>query len=280
MAGDLAGAAPAAEQAAGDLCVATCPATVHVRMAAPMEIEGSILGFLAVGGIPGGGFGEENAALLTTIAGQLGIALRSAAIVRRLETTNLEMVQALATAMEAKDQYTATHAENIATMAVAVGHHMGLDDGQLRELEYAAVLHDVGKIGVPGHILNKPDRLTALEYTRMTQHTTIGERIVSRVDYLKPVARIVRAAHERWDGSGYPDGLAGEEIPLASRIVFVCDAFHAMTSDRPYRRALPVAEALDELQAQAGRQFDPRVVDAFVRVLPRLIATPEPARAT
>jgi len=266
MAGDSAGDAPAAE-AAGDLCVAARPATVHVRMAAPMEIEGSILGFLAVGGVPGGGFDEENAALLTTIAGQLVIALRSAAIVRRLETTNLEMVQALATAMEAKDQYTATHAENIATMAVAVGHHMGLDDGQLRELEYAAVLHDVGKIGVPGHILNKPDRLTALEYTRMTQHTTIGERIVSRVDYLKPVARIVRAAHERWDGSGYPDGLAGEEIPLLSRILFVCDAYDAMTSDRRYRAAMPHEEARSELLGGSGTQFDPVVVEAFVTLI-------------
>jgi HD-GYP domain-containing protein (c-di-GMP phosphodiesterase class II)/HAMP domain-containing protein len=278
MAGDLAGAAPAAEQAAGDLCVATCPATVHVRMAAPMEIEGSILGFLAVGGIPGGGFGEENAALLTTIAGQLGIALRSAAIVRRLETTNLEMVQALATAMEAKDQYTATHAENIATMAVAVGHHMGLDDGQLRELEYAAVLHDVGKIGVPGHILNKPDRLTALEYTRMTQHTTIGERIVSRVDYLKPVARIVRAAHERWDGSGYPDGLAGEEIPLLSRILFVCDAYDAMTSDRRYRAAMPHEEARAELLGGSGTQFDPVVVEAFLTLIEQRSWTSAAAR--
>ncbi len=278
MAGDSPGAAPPARQAAGDLCVATCPAAVHVRMAAPMEIEGNTLGFLAVGGVPGGGFDEENAALLTTIAGQLVIALRSADIVRRLETTNLEMVQALATAMEAKDQYTATHAENIATMAVAVGHHMGLDDGQLRELEYAAVLHDVGKIGVPGHILNKPDRLTALEYTRMTQHTTIGERIVSRVDYLKPVARIVRAAHERWDGSGYPDGLAGEEIPLLSRILFVCDAYDAMTSDRRYRAAMPHEEARGELLGGSGTQFDPVVVEAFLTLIEQRSWTSAAAR--
>jgi HD-GYP domain-containing protein (c-di-GMP phosphodiesterase class II) len=238
-----------------------------VIFAVPLAVDGGLVGAVALARRDAACAGGADLALLTAVAGQLEMAVRGARMVRRLEATNLEMVQALATAMEAKDRYTATHAENIATMAVAVGRYLRLEEGELRELEYAAVLHDVGKIGVPGHILNKPDTLTALEYARVTQHTAIGERIVSRVDYLRPVARIIRAAHERWDGAGYPDGLAGEEIPLLARILFVCDAYDAMTSDRRYRKALPDEEALDELTAGAGTQFDPAIVDAFMAVI-------------
>ena len=145
---------------------------------------------------------------------------------------------------------------------------LGLTEQQLHELEFAAVLHDVGKIGVPAHILNKTGRLTEAEFAMITQHTVIGERIVSRIEYLRPLGPIIRAAHERWDGLGYPDGLAGEAIPLESRIVFVCDAFHAMISDRPYRARLSEDEALEELRANAGSQFDPAVVSAFVETQP------------
>jgi HD-GYP domain-containing protein (c-di-GMP phosphodiesterase class II) len=185
-------------------------------------------------------------------------------------------VTALAAAMEAKDQYTASHADSLAAMAVAVGSRMGLTEAELRMLQYAAVLHDIGKIGIPGHILNKPGRLSADEFAVMAEHTLIGERIISPIEYLRPVARIVRAAHERWDGHGYPDQLAGAEIPLASRILLVCDAYHAMSSDRPYRRALPLAEAVEELRSNAGAQFDPAVVAVFIGVLiPTEAATAE-----
>jgi HD-GYP domain-containing protein (c-di-GMP phosphodiesterase class II) len=143
-------------------------------------------------------------------------------------------------------------------------------------LQYAAVLHDIGKIGIPGNILNKPEALTREEFDTMAQHTIIGERIISRIDYLVPIARIIRSAHERWDGAGYPDGLQGEEIPLASRILLVCDAFDAMTTDRPYRKALPIETALGELGRNAGTQFDPRVVDVFLAAYP--FETPEPDR--
>jgi HD-GYP domain-containing protein (c-di-GMP phosphodiesterase class II) len=127
----------------------------------------------------------------------------------------------------------------------------------------AAELHDVGKVAVPDAILSKPGPLSDAEWGFMREHTIVGDRILSAAPALEGAAKLVRASHERYDGSGYPDRLRGEQIPLGARIVAVCDAFHAMTSDRPYRPALSVREALDELQRCAGAQFDPRVVNAF-----------------
>ena len=181
----------------------------------------------------------------------------------QLDETYLETVTALAAAMEAKDHYTADHAAALVSSALAIGRRFGFTEEALRELNYAAVLHDIGKIGVPGQILNKPGPLSAEEFATMTRHAVIGEQIIARVEHLRPVARIVRSAHERWDGTGYPDGLAGEQIPLASRILLVCDAYDAMTSDRPYRRAMSEEAATEELLDGAGSQFDPRVVEVF-----------------
>jgi HD-GYP domain-containing protein (c-di-GMP phosphodiesterase class II) len=138
---------------------------------------------------------------------------------------------------------------------------------EVDETARAAELHDIGKITIPEHILAKSGSLDRSEWDLMQQHTIVGERILRSAPALVPIARIVRASHERWDGAGYPDGLAGEAIPLGSRVILACDALHAMTSDRPYRRALPLAEALGELRRHAGTQFDPRVVEALLGVL-------------
>jgi HD-GYP domain-containing protein (c-di-GMP phosphodiesterase class II) len=236
--------------------------------AVPLIHQGRALGVVAVGSRDVRPYSPRTAAILSTVANQVAVALSHASTYRELEQSYLQTVMALAAALEAKDEYTADHAESLADLACATGRVLGLTKQQLRQLEFAAVLHDVGKIGVPAHILNKPDTLSESERAMITQHTVIGERIVSRIDYLRPLAPIIRAAHERWDGLGYPDGLLGEAIPLEARIVFVCDAFHAMISDRPYRAKMNEAQALYELRAYAGTQFDPAVVMAFAETRP------------
>ena len=146
-------------------------------------------------------------------------------------------------------------------MSIEVGRELGLDAVHLKRVELGALFHDIGKIGIPASILMKPGPLTTEERSMIERHLELGERILAPIDQLAQVRPIVRACHERYDGLGYPDSLKGEEIPLEARIIFACDAFHAMTTDRPYREALPVEEAFRRLVDAAGTQFDPRVVD-------------------
>jgi diguanylate cyclase (GGDEF)-like protein len=159
------------------------------------------------------------------------------------------------------------HLDGVARLAVGVGHRLGLDDEALDQLRLAAELHDIGKVAIPDAIIAKPGPLDDDEWAFMRRHTIIGERIVAAAPALGPVAKLVRASHERWDGGGYPDGHAGDAIPLGARIVAVCDAYDAMRADRPYRRARSAADAAAELRRCAGTQFDPAVVDAFVAEL-------------
>jgi diguanylate cyclase (GGDEF)-like protein len=159
------------------------------------------------------------------------------------------------------------HVHGVAQLAAGVGRALGLDDVVLADLVRAAELHDVGKIAIPDSILNKPGPLDPREQEFMRRHTLIGESILGETSALAPVGRLVRSSHERWDGMGYPDGLRAEEIPLASRIVFVCDAFDAMTTDRSYRKRMSDGDALEELERGAGTQFDPVVVAAFAAEL-------------
>jgi two-component system cell cycle response regulator len=159
------------------------------------------------------------------------------------------------------------HITSVAELAGAVGHRIGLEPEAIDELVRAAELHDVGKMAIPDTILNKPGPLDDDEWAFMRRHTLIGEAILSAAPALVPVARIVRSSHERYDGGGYPDGLAGDEIPVAARVVAICDAYDAMTSDRSYRRGMAPEVALDELRRSAGTQFDPAVVDVFCTVL-------------
>lgn len=176
-------------------------------------------------------------------------------------------VAALCAALQAYDPYTASHCCETCELAEEVAARLGVGEVETEQIALVAALHDVGKIGIPSEILGKPGRLTAEEYDVMREHPVIGERILGSVPELDAVAHAIRHEHERWDGKGYPDGLAGAEIPLASRIVFACDAWHAMTSDRPYRPALAAEEALAELRRGAGSQFDPHVVEVLLGVL-------------
>ena len=159
------------------------------------------------------------------------------------------------------------HLEGVAALALEVGTRLGLSAGDLEELSRAAQLHDLGKVAVPDEILGKPGDLDEREWEFIHQHTVVGERILRASPALRNAATIVRSSHERWDGTGYPDGLTGEEIPLASRIVSACDAFEAMTSSRPYRAARTVDDAVAELERCSGTQFDPAIVDVLVTVV-------------
>jgi putative nucleotidyltransferase with HDIG domain len=176
--------------------------------------------------------------------------------------------------LQADDEYTGLHSRSVVSLSVEVADELGLDSRERRNVEFGALLHDVGKIAVPKEIINKPGPLTEQEWIIIKAHTIEGQKMLDRVGgLLSEVGRIVRSSHERWDGSGYPDGLAGEEIPLGSAIVSACDALNAMTTDRSYRAALSLEEAIEELRAQSGKQFHPRVVEVLTRILERPGAT-------
>jgi HD-GYP domain-containing protein (c-di-GMP phosphodiesterase class II) len=173
--------------------------------------------------------------------------------------------------VEADDAYTGSHSRDVVELALAVADELDLSPRERRSAELAALLHDIGKLRIPNEIINKPGPLSPEEWALMKTHTIEGERLLAKVGgLLGDVGRVIRSCHERWDGGGYPDGLAGEQIPLVARIVMCCDAFNAMTTDRSYRKALPTDVAVAELERNAGSQFDPRVVAALLRRLDRV----------
>jgi len=196
--------------------------------------------------------GEDDLHMLQTVADQLSGTIEQSELFDTLERSYFKTVEALSAALEAKDAYTLDHARSITEMSATVGRRLGMRDGDIRDLKLGALLHDIGKIGVPGEILNKPGPLDEHEFSVMKEHTVIGEQIIAPIEFLEGVRPLVLHEHERWDGRGYPHGLEGDAIPLGARIIFVCDSWHAMTSDRPYRKALPEAEARRRLHAGAG----------------------------
>jgi HD-GYP domain-containing protein (c-di-GMP phosphodiesterase class II) len=185
----------------------------------------------------------------------------------------------LADVIEHDDQYTGDHSRGVVSVSLQVAEEMGLDARQRRNVEFAALLHDVGKLAISKQIINKPGPLSSQEWALMRLHTVTGERMLLKIGGLFDcVARIVRSTHERWDGTGYPDGLRGEEIPLEARVVACCDAFNAMVTDRPYRPALTVGQALAELDNSAGTQFDPAVAKTVTAIIERDRAEHSPDR--
>ena len=253
--------------AADYAAIASAPENTDGRFAiAPLVLDGR-WGVIAAAIPSSSRFGDRELELLGGLAQQTKLALRSAVSYETLERTFLSTVEALANALEANDEYTSTHARWITDLALKVGVELGLDQKELKRLELAALFHDIGKIGIPSQILLKPGPLSADERAVIETHPVLGERILAPIGQLDEVRRIVRSCHERFDGSGYPDRLSGGDIPIESRIVFACDAFHAMTTDRPYRRALEIEEARQRLVDASGSQFDPQVVDALLSVL-------------
>ncbi len=203
---------------------------------------------------------------LLAIAGQASVAIENVELIQNLEKSYYDTISALAQAVEAKDPYTLGHSDRVTQLAIAIGEDMGLPREDIAVLRYGAILHDVGKIGIDESVLNKPGKLTNEEFLHMKEHPEIGENIVRGVDFLQKVRPIIRHHQERYDGLGYPDGLKGDEIPLMVAIVTVADVFDALTSDRPYRKAKPAAEAVTMIKTESGRQYNPSVVKSFLRI--------------
>src|SRR4051794_14997866 len=199
----------------------------------------------------------------------LGAKANEAEVMSRL---HLATAEALATAIDAKDQTTHCHVRRVQVYAQGMGEAFNLSAAEIAALKGGALLHDIGKLAVPAHILNKPGRLTAVEFEKMKIHTTVGAQILSRVDFPYPVVPIVRHHHEQWDGEGYPDRLAGEQIPITARIFSVIDSYDSVREDRPFRHGMTRDEAIAMLRRGAGTHFDPQVVDCFIENLPRFEA--------
>ncbi|MGB7131169.1 MAG: HD domain-containing phosphohydrolase, partial [Candidatus Sulfotelmatobacter sp.] len=185
--------------------------------------------------------------------------------VEQIASLNMRTIEALALAIEAKDHTTHTHLQRVRTYAIEIAKEIGLSPDEIEALRAAALLHDIGKLAVPEHIINKPGRLTPEEFEKMKVHPIVGAEILERVAFPYPVAPIVRAHHERWDGTGYPLGLAGEQIPIGARILSAVDCLDALASDRQYRPAIPLDRAMATVKEQSGIWFDPQVVDVLER---------------
>jgi putative nucleotidyltransferase with HDIG domain len=210
---------------------------------------------------------DEDRLLLEAAVAQIGLALQLGELLERVERTFTDTVAVLSDALEAKDAYTAAHTREVADLAERVADRLGMRVPELRNVVHAALLHDIGKIAIRTEILKKPGPLTEEEFAEIQQHTLSGVRMLERIEELGSVLPLIRSAHERWDGTGYPDRIGGEVIPLGARVICACDAYHAMVSDRPYRSALPVPEAVTEMRRCAGSQFDPAVVEALLAEL-------------
>src|SRR5580698_6682484 len=183
----------------------------------------------------------------------------------QVSNLHLRTIEALALAIEAKDHTTHDHLQRVQVYAIEVGKDLGLDEGQLEALRAAALLHDIGKLAVPEHIISKPGKLTREEFEKMKIHPVVGAEILERVRFPYPVTPIVRSHHEKWNGAGYPDGLKGEDIPIGARILAAVDCLDALASDRQYRRALPLDEAMQKVVSESGISFDPKVVTVLHR---------------
>jgi GAF domain-containing protein len=237
------------------------------EIAVPLLAKGKVIGVLNVETDRPGAFTEATLEFLNTIAQQASVAVENARLYEMLEQSYFDTVRTLVLAMDAKDPYTRGHSERVRRYAVETARLLGMSEEDTKPVSYAGLLHDIGKIGVREDILLKPGELTPDEFEEVKQHSVMGEKLVHNVALLKGVGALIRSEHENYGGGGYPDGLFGEAIPLGARIIAVADAYDAMTTDRAYRHEMPIGVALDELRKCAGKQFDPKVVEALAKIV-------------
>jgi len=237
------------------------------ELSVAIVVDGSVWGVLNIEAVEAGGLTEADAVLVEAIAASFGSAVHRACLIGDIERSFTTTLAVVTSTVEAKDDYTACHGSDVATLAEKVALRMGLSAKEAREVHYAAMLHDVGKIAVPSEILCKEGPLTEEEWVVMRSHTVVGAELVERIDAFAHLAPAVRWSHERIDGNGYPDGLSGSEIPLAARIVAACDTYDAIVTDRPYRVARTPEQAREELLRVTGTQLDARVVAVLLEEL-------------
>lgn len=235
---------------------------------APLPVRDKVIGVISVAsGKPGDDYSSEDVEMFGNFAAQAAVSIENTQLYDRLQDTYLGAIGSLAAAIEARDPYTVGHSARVTQYAVAIAEGMGLTAEKVDEIRLAGLLHDLGKIGVPDSILNKPGRLSDEEYSAIKMHPTLSMKIIEPMPQLGHLIPIIYHHHERYDGDGYVDGKAGDKIPLGARIIAVADSYEAMTSDRPYRTALSREEAIAEIRRNSGSQFDPAVVEVFLNLL-------------
>ncbi|HNW33542.1 MAG TPA: HD domain-containing protein [Candidatus Ozemobacteraceae bacterium] len=253
--------------------------TLRNTIAIPMTPGERYLGVIQIANKQHGDpFTPEDLDLLKILSSQIAFVIQNSDLFHNLQHAYFDTLAALTQAIDAKDSYTHGHSERVTQYSVELARAMGLEEPKIENLKLAGMLHDIGKIGIPENILNKPGRLTDEEFDVIKSHPELGVRILHRVEFLAPVIPIIRHHHERFDGHGYPSGLGCEEIPYGARLVAIADTYDAMTSDRPYRKAMEMETALAEIIRCKGTQFDPELADAFVKMM-RGNATRESASA-
>ena len=231
----------------------------------PIIIEGEVKGVINLDNNTS--FTTDIINLLKSFSEQAAVAINNARLYHKIQDSYFEIVKALAQAIEAKDPYTHGHSERVMEYAVQIARKLSLPEEEIETLKYAAILHDIGKIGVRGIVLNNPDGLTDEEYNEIKKHPLTGESIIEPIELLQPIRPLIRHHHEWYNGRGYPDGLSGENIPLGARILTVADAYDAMKFDRPYRKALTEETVAWELRHGSGTQFEPKIVEIFLQIL-------------
>ncbi len=230
----------------------------------PIQARGKPVGLLDLAVAAGAGsFSQRDLSLIGILANQAGISLENARLYEAIRRDYTDVIQALAGAVDARDHYTRQHSNRVSLYGVAIARHMRLEQSVIEAVQFGGLLHDIGKIGIPDQILNKPSRLSEEEFQVMKSHSALGAGLLRQVDSLSHLVPLVLYHHERFDGRGYPDGLVGKQIPLGARILNVADSFETITSDRVYHKARSFDEGLAEIKRCSGGQFDPEIVAAF-----------------